>query len=96
MEILADDHSQDKVYTTTIDDNSSAFQYSGTGWTGDDTFGLGYYNNSGHLTANVSDSVALSRVLFFNHVVANDSRFNGSSVQVFGGTNSNHGNYSVV
>ncbi|WVR07706.1 hypothetical protein IAU60_004748 [Kwoniella sp. DSM 27419] len=69
-----------KVFTTSYDDTSSAVTYSGTGWSSG-VPNKDYYNTTAHLTKVPGDSMQLS--------------FNGSSIQVFGGLMSDHGNYSV-
>ncbi|WVF73070.1 hypothetical protein IAT40_007889 [Kwoniella sp. CBS 6097] len=69
-----------KVYTTTYDDTSSAFQYLGSAWKAASP-SKDLYNTTGHFTTNPGDAMQLS--------------FNGSSVQMFGSVSSDHGNYSV-
>ncbi|WWD03607.1 hypothetical protein V865_001661 [Kwoniella europaea PYCC6329] len=72
---------QDKVYTTTFDDDSSAIQYNGGGWERGDP-NKDYYNTTAHVSAKPTDLMRL--------------QFNGSSIQVFGGLFTDHGNYSIV
>ncbi|WVR00251.1 hypothetical protein IAU59_007394 [Kwoniella sp. CBS 9459] len=69
-----------KIYTTTLDDTSSAFEYVGSAWTRAAP-SKDLYNTTGHYTANPGDSLQMS--------------FNGSSVQIFGSVAYNHGNYSI-
>ncbi|TYJ57092.1 hypothetical protein B9479_002193 [Cryptococcus floricola] len=71
-----------KVWTTTFDDQSPAMSYTGSGWKNNNLTDPRYFNQSTHATQIVGDSVSLA--------------FNGSSVQVFGGLNFDHGNYSVA
>ncbi|ORX40609.1 hypothetical protein BD324DRAFT_678060 [Kockovaella imperatae] len=70
----------DKIYTTTYDDFSPSFTYSQ--FQPVPNFGNGYYNSTSHLTFNTSASLAFA--------------FNGTSVQIFGGLNVDHGNYTIV
>jgi hypothetical protein len=69
-----------KQYTTVYDDFSPAFQYNLI--SPYPKFGNGYFNNTNHLTYNVSASMTFP--------------FNGTSVQMFGGVNFDHGKYSVM
>ncbi|WVW86131.1 hypothetical protein I302_108172 [Kwoniella bestiolae CBS 10118] len=72
---------QDKVYSTTYDDGSSAVSYFGDGWAKGDP-NKDYYNTTAHVSAKPTDLMRL--------------QFNGSSIQIFGGTYTDHGNYSIV
>ncbi|WVN84917.1 uncharacterized protein L203_100053 [Cryptococcus depauperatus CBS 7841] len=71
-----------EIFTTEFDDTSSFVSYFGTGWTaGPPLQPDKYYNSTAHITSVVGDSMQL--------------KFNGSSIQVFGGLYTDHGNYSV-
>ncbi|WWC64615.1 uncharacterized protein I303_107226 [Kwoniella dejecticola CBS 10117] len=69
------------VYTTSFDDTSSAVEYFGSGWT-EGNPNKDYYNTTSHLSNKPTDLMRLS--------------FNGSSVQIFGGLYTDHGNYSII
>ncbi|WVR09746.1 hypothetical protein IAU60_006822 [Kwoniella sp. DSM 27419] len=68
------------IYTTYIDDTSSLIHYD-SGW---DPFGDGtggFYNRTNHMCTRLGSSMSFG--------------FNGSSIQIFGGINTDHGNYSI-
>ncbi|WWC91691.1 uncharacterized protein L201_006637 [Kwoniella dendrophila CBS 6074] len=69
-----------EVYTTVIDDGSSAISYRGTGWA-EGNPDKNYYNTSLHVSSKPTDLMQL--------------QFNGSSIQLFGGTYVDYGNYSI-
>ncbi|WRT70256.1 uncharacterized protein IL334_007251 [Kwoniella shivajii] len=71
---------QGKVFTTSYDDGSSAVQYFGSGWAVGNPNKL-YYNTTVHVSGRATDLMQL--------------KFNGSSIQVFGGLYTDHGNYSI-
>ncbi|WVQ84455.1 hypothetical protein IAT38_006607 [Cryptococcus sp. DSM 104549] len=70
-----------KVYTTEYDDASTAVQYFGSGWGKGPPLSPDYHDQTAHITNALGDSMQL--------------KFNGSSIQVFGGLYIDHGNYSV-
>ena len=74
------ENSTEKVWTTQYDDFSPAITFNG--FNPISNFGNQYYNSTNHLSKTVGATA------FFS--------FNGTSIQVFGGTNYDHGNYSVV
>ncbi|WWC71962.1 uncharacterized protein I206_105921 [Kwoniella pini CBS 10737] len=72
---------QGEVFTTTYDDSSSAVEYFGSGWAQGNP-NKDYYNTTARVSNKPTDLMRLS--------------FNGSSIQVFGGLYTDHGNYSIV
>lgn len=81
------------MYTTTFDDTSTYLQYSGTGWAATPPLRPEmYYNTTAHISGSQGDAFSLKWVV--NPILA-DVRFNGSSIQLFGGLYKDHGNYTV-
>ncbi|WWC64625.1 uncharacterized protein I303_107236 [Kwoniella dejecticola CBS 10117] len=70
----------EEIYTTTIDDTSPYVTYD-QGWNATGTGDSQYYNATLHTSTIPSSTMTM--------------QFNGSSVQLFGSIDSDHGNYSV-
>lgn len=90
----------EQVYTTTIDDTSSMVSYSSGGQWNDTvqpSNAQRYYNATTHFTRGSGDSVTLKSVLScgpFGPYLTLFS-FNGTSAQLFGCLNLDHGNYTA-
>ncbi|KAK4686874.1 hypothetical protein P7C73_g3246, partial [Tremellales sp. Uapishka_1] len=70
-----------KTYTTTIDDSSPSIIYNGASWGNQSSAIAQYYNETIHLSTEPGDTLSFE--------------FKGSSLQLFGATNTDHGNYSI-
>lgn len=69
------------VYTTEIDDTSSACQYEGNAWSYQPMNPGEYFNSTAHITQNNQDAVTCN--------------FTGTAVEVIGGLMTDHDNYTV-
>ncbi|WVW86124.1 hypothetical protein I302_108164 [Kwoniella bestiolae CBS 10118] len=72
---------EDEIYTTTIDDISPSITYDQTGWNTTGSSDTQYYNSTQHVSTIPSSTMTMN--------------FTGSSVQLFGSVNNDHGNYSI-
>ncbi|WWD03615.1 hypothetical protein V865_001670 [Kwoniella europaea PYCC6329] len=72
---------EDKIYTTRIDDTSPSVTYDQDGWTTEGSGDPQYHNSTQHTSIIPSSTMTMN--------------FNGTSVQLFGSLNDNHGNCSI-
>ncbi|WWC94850.1 hypothetical protein V866_001701 [Kwoniella sp. B9012] len=72
---------EDEIYTSRIDDTSPSVTYDQDGWTTEGSGGPQYYNSTQHTSVIPSSTMTMN--------------FNGTSVQLFGSVNDDHGNYSI-
>ncbi|WVR00237.1 hypothetical protein IAU59_007379 [Kwoniella sp. CBS 9459] len=69
------------MYTTYIDDNAPSIEY-GSGWQSYGSGTGGYYNMTSHMSTTLDSAM--------------EFKFNGTSIQMYAGIHTNHGNYTIA